>query len=224
MLNFQLRERGMVLPYIRVVAMKVKAGRSEKVILEMGAGDAGLPPSVLPELTLKRILLPVDFSESSRKALEYALSFARQFNAEMLLLHVIETVVPPSPEMVVLESEALTAKLHAEAAKRLSEWRKQVASQASVKAVVRNGISAHREIVDAARENNVDLIILGTHGRTGLAHLFIGSTAERVVRHAPCPVLVVRERQHDFVAESQAATTAAKAKSKGPVELARNRG
>ena len=65
-------------------------------------------------------------------------------------------------------------------------------------ALVRLG-QPHREITEAAKELHVDLIVLATHGYTGLKHAFLGSTAERVVRHAPCPVLTVREREHDFV-------------------------
>jgi universal stress protein A len=184
--------------------MKVKAERrSKRFMVEMSPQERLLPPVSLPELALKRILLPVDFSESSRKAMHYAISFARQFNAEVLLLHVIEAALPPPPQTVAFDSIALNASLREEAARHLSRWRKEIVSQASVKAVVRDGPNAYHEIVSAASENNVDLIILGTHGRTGVAHWFIGSTAERVVRHAPCPVLVVREHEHDFVAETE---------------------
>jgi nucleotide-binding universal stress UspA family protein len=173
--------------------MKLKAGRrAGRLVLETGKGEFALPPIALPELRLKRILLPVDFSEASRKALHYAVSFAKQFNSEVLLLHVVE-VVP-------MEGQSVATELHEAAAKQLSEWRKEIVSHTSVKAVIRDGISAHQVIVEAVHENSVDLIVLGTQGRTGLAHPLIGSTAERVVRHAPCPVLVVREREHDFLA------------------------
>ena len=133
--------------------------------------------------------------------MEYGLSFARQFNAEMLLLHVIEftPLAAPVPPMPVMQDETTRAQLHENAAKQLGAWRNEISSQAAVRASVREGLSAYAEIVNAATQGNIDLIILGTQGRTGLAHLLIGSTAERVVRHAPCPVLVVREREHDFV-------------------------
>jgi nucleotide-binding universal stress UspA family protein len=75
--------------------------------------------------------------------------------------------------------------------------------------VVRNGSSAYQEIIGAATDGNVDLIIIGTHGRSGLAHVFLGSTAERVTRHAPCPVLVVREQEHDFVPGAEARSRSA---------------
>jgi nucleotide-binding universal stress UspA family protein len=101
--------------------------------------------------------------------------------------------------MLVFEAETLRARYQEEAAKRLSKWRKEVASRSSVKAVVREGVAAHQEIVAAAHECNSDLIVIGNHGRGGLTRVLTGSTAERVVRHAPCPVLVVRGREHEFL-------------------------
>jgi len=180
--------------------MKIRAARrSQNVVLEMEPRNSTLPPISLPEVNLKKILVPIDFSEPSKKAMQYAVSFAKQFNAELLLLHVIEFTPLPAPPLAVMQDETTQAKLHESAAKGLGEWRNTMGSQASMRTSVRNGISAHAEIVSAATEGNIDLIILGTRGRTGLAHLLIGSTAERVVRYAPCPVLVVREREHDFV-------------------------
>ena len=192
--------------------MKFKpSAKTGQVTLELEAREAELPPVPLPEVNLKKILVPIDFSESSRKALHYAMSLAKQFHAEILLLHVVE-IVTPSPAVTFPESESLNVKLHEEAAKRLSEWRHEVVSHAAVKAAVRGGIP-YRDIVAAADESNIDLIILGTHGRTGLAHLLIGSTAERVVRHAPCPVMVVREREHDFVEPTAAKTRSSSAQT-----------
>lgn len=179
--------------------MKIKATRrSRKVVLEMASSDSALPPAGLSELQLRRILVPVDFSECSHKALHYGVQFARQFNAELMLLHVMVTQ-PPPPE-ILLDLEKLDAQYHEQAAKRLSEWRTEVVPLVAVKAVIRDGTSAHHEIVEAARESNSDLIVIGNHGRTGLARIWVGSTAERVVRHASCPVLVIREREHDFLA------------------------
>src|SRR4051812_7937497 len=99
--------------------MKIRASRrSRNVVLEMESKDSGLPPVAVAELRLKRILVAVDFSESSRKAFQYAVQFARQFNAELMLLHVVVTV-PPPPQMVVFEAEQLSAKYQEEAAKQL---------------------------------------------------------------------------------------------------------
>jgi len=168
--------------------------RSRNVILEIGPRDSSLPPVPLQELRLNRILLPVDFSDCSRKAMTYASSFARQFQAELLLLHAVEPAAPAAmaAEFVPPEGESLE-----EAAKLLATWRNTCGAPSS-KAVIRTGV-AHQEIVRAAEEGNVDLIVIGTHGRRGLVHFLLGSTAERVVREAGCPVLVVREREHDFV-------------------------
>jgi nucleotide-binding universal stress UspA family protein len=175
--------------------MKIKASpRARKLVVEV---ESELPPVSLPEIGLKKILVPVDFSESSRKAFAYAVSFARQFAAEILLLHIVEFI--PTPELVVAESGYLNARLRENATRELANWRKEM-EPFQLKTSVEDGIP-HREIVRIADEINADLIILGTEGRTGLSHLLIGSTAERVVRHAHCPVMVVRQREHDFVQE-----------------------
>jgi nucleotide-binding universal stress UspA family protein len=187
--------------------MKIRAARrSDDVVLEMEPSNSALPPISLPEVNLKRILVPIDFSPQSRKAMEYGFSFAKQFNAEVLLLHVIEMTPLPAPPLTVVQDETTQATLHENAARELAQWRDEISSQVAVKASVRNGISAQAEIVNAATEGNIDLIVLGTRGLTGLAHLLVGSTAERVVQHAPCPVMVVREREHDFVGNSEGTT------------------
>jgi nucleotide-binding universal stress UspA family protein len=184
--------------------MKIRAARrSQDVVVEMGPRNSTLPPISVVEVNLRKILVPIDFSEPSRKAMQYAHLFAKQFNAEVLLLHVIEFTPLPAPPLAVVQDETTQASLHESAAKELGKWRDAIGSQAMVRASVRNGLSAHAEIVNAAAEGNIDLIVLGTRGRTGLAHLLIGSTAERVVRHAPCPVLVVREREHDFISQPE---------------------
>jgi len=178
--------------------MKIKKDRAHNtVVLEIDR-KSSLPPVAVPELQLKHILVPVDFSECSRKALDYAVSFARQFNADVTMLHVV-VAVPLPPQMLVFEAETLSAKYHEQAAKQLSEWRNEIAPRATVKATVRAGTAAHQEIIAAAHECNCDLIVIGSHGRSGLARILTGSTAERVVRHAPCPVLVVREIEHEFL-------------------------
>jgi universal stress protein A len=145
--------------------------------------------------------VPVDFSEMSRKALVYAASFAGQFGAKILLLHVVEPV-PAPPEVVYLQTGSIYDEDRKIAEEQMSLWRQAAAKGATVTAKVRSGI-AYREIIEAAKETKADLIVLGTQGRTGLAHLLLGSTAERVVREAGCPVLVVRPRERDFIDISQ---------------------
>jgi len=151
-------------------------------------------PASLAPLRIKSILVPLDFSPSSKKALDYAVKFARQFNARLTLLHVAEPMATPdfaAAFPLAMEDDKVMA-----AAKRELEG---VVKAARVppgiveKILVRFGRSFH-EIADAARTRKVDLIIISTHGYTGLKHAVLGSTTERVVRHAPCPVLVVRQR------------------------------
>ncbi len=150
------------------------------------------------ELRLERILVPVDFSAPSQEALSFARRLARSFGAGITLLHVVETTaVAPFPEMPAYldySSEDL------DAAKRdLRALAAEISDDAkTVRAVVRNGLAAH-EIVEAAKELDSDLIVIATHGYTGWKHFCIGSTAERVVRTAPCPVFVARAKEHDLV-------------------------
>ena len=155
-------------------------------------------------LSVRKILVPIDFSECSRKALHYATALAKQFQAEILLVHVLEM---QAVRVQAFEAVYIEGNPEESAADELSKWRAKAGSQVPVKTVVCSG-SASREIVRTANESNIDLIVIGSHGRTGLARLLLGSTAERVVRHAPCPVLVVREREHDFVALPEATTFA----------------
>lgn len=176
--------------------MKIKPARTPgNVVVELGPDEKEIP--VAPRensaaFQLKRILVPVDFSDCSKKALEYAIPFGRQSGAELTLLHVVQ------PDAATCEMPSLEVQAIQEAAKALDDLRGLMAGAVHSNAAVRTGIP-HVEILEAARELNADLIILSTHGRTGLAHVFLGSTAEKVVRRAGCPVLVVREREHDFV-------------------------
>ncbi len=147
---------------------------------------------------LGNILVPVDFSDCSDKAVEYAVSFARQFGARILLLHVVQPYIP-APEMTNIDTDVLNSGAREGAEKELAKLAKSLDPALAVETELRFG-NPHVEIVQAAKEDNADLIIIPTHGRSGLAHLFLGGTAERVVRHAGCPVLVVRENEHEFIA------------------------
>lgn len=152
-------------------------------------------PIAVAEMQLKRILCATDFSPCSRKALLYAVSLSRQFGAEIILVHVYE---PAPPQVGVLEGALAETDLYTDLAKQLEHWREDLPPDLKSSAAMRQGTPA-REIVDAAAENNIDLIVVGNHGRTGLARVVLGSTAEKVVRLAPCPVLVVREHEHEFI-------------------------
>ena len=146
---------------------------------------------------LKQILVPIDFSDCSRKALRYAVPVAERFGAQLLLLYVIETNALPA-ELGYVPSEVKRAGI--DSAEKALEELAQRTEQAlgthfARQSAVRNGIP-WQEITVAAQTLDVDLIVLSTHGYTGIKHILMGSTAERVVQHAPCPVLVVREREH----------------------------
>lgn len=143
-------------------------------------------------LRLQRILVPTDFSAASRKALAHAAALARLAGGEVTLLHVIEP--PPYPEFGYAHIPLKEARQKRSAREGLEALRKELADEGMKSAfVVRTG-SAFHEITEQAREEQADVIVIATHGRNALLHLLMGSTAERVVRHAPCPVLVVRER------------------------------
>ncbi len=147
-------------------------------------------------LSLKNILVPIDFSETARKALRYAVPFAKQFDARITLVHVVDLTGYPQEfgYVVVDESPSLDTQ-----AKSLAELaRLTIAPELLAQTIVRRGV-AWDTVVSVARETQADLIITTTHGYTGLMHVLLGSTAERIVRHAPCPVLIVREREHEFV-------------------------
>lgn len=131
--------------------------------------------------------------------MKYALRLSGEFGSEIAFLHILEPIMPLTFEGLsmpppVLETESSEAEAPLKALVAAARRR----GIATTKAISRRGIASH-EIVETARELDVDLIVMATHGRTGWKHFAIGSTAERVVRAAPCPVLVVREKEHDFV-------------------------
>lgn len=149
---------------------------------------------------LKRILVPVDFSPLSKKALLYAARLAKQFNAELDLFHAVEPEVLPAFDGYMLAPPPIPNSAGVSCAGQLKTWTHfaRNAGVARVGSMIRRGLPAF-EIVEAAKERDADLIVIATHGYTGWKHFTIGSTAERVVRAAPCPVLVVREKEHEFV-------------------------
>lgn len=141
-------------------------------------------------LRIQSILVPTDFSAPSIKALRYAEELAVQFDAKIILLNVVEPI-GPTPDFaynpMVLDEKIIvsTAQQH------LKKFAVKEGLD-TAPTYVRQGVPFH-EISRAAVELKADLICIATHGYTGLKHVFMGSTAERVVRHAPCPVLVVRQ-------------------------------
>jgi len=180
--------------------MKVKPSATPgQVVVQLSSRDDPLLEesvrNALPvPFRLKKILVPVDFSACSHQALDYARSVSQAFGAELLLLHVVEPMIVPENLMLIApELPALGDNLLTVARGRTEELREQVAARGlRVQSLVRVG-RACDEIIEAAKIEGVDLIIIATHGYTGLKHALLGSTAERVVRHCPCPVLTVRQ-------------------------------
>jgi nucleotide-binding universal stress UspA family protein len=153
-------------------------------------------------IALKHILVPTDFSEPSEVAGRYAKALAETFGATLHLLHVLD-----ESYLAWAASEGFASPLGAdvrgEAEKGARDRLQRALTDAErdkfqARSVLRIG-SPFAEIIRYAREENVDLIVMGTHGRGLIAHMLLGSVAEKVVRKAPCPVLTVRHPEHEFV-------------------------
>ena len=146
-------------------------------------------------MQIRSILFPTDFSECGNYALRYAASLARTFEASIICVHVIEPMVPTvgySGMTEPLPIADITDQLEDSAERelpKLGDCEECVGLQ--VEEVIAHGEAAS-EIVRVAKDRNVDLIVVSSHGRTGLGRILFGSTAEAVVRHASCPVLVVK--------------------------------
>ncbi len=151
---------------------------------------------------LKTILVPVDFSECSDAAVKYGFALANAFGATLHLLNVVQDpyTLPYAADGFVAPGRDLLAQWQAEAQRRL-EASVRASFESRTVAETRIG-SPCPEIVRYAAEHHIDLIVVGTHGRGALGHVFLGSVAERVVRTAPCPVLTVRHPQREFVIET----------------------
>ncbi len=166
-------------------------------------------------ILLKRVLVPTDFSDASKAAVTYGVALGRAFKAQLFLLHVVsrqefefaverERVVeellsstpPPAPLPM---DEVIRHAAHEELGKILSRQEEQdLHAEYVMRSEGLGGPSL--EIVKYAKENDIDLIVMGTHGRSFVRHVVtMGSVTERVVRHAPCPVLTLRHPEHEFV-------------------------
>jgi nucleotide-binding universal stress UspA family protein len=141
----------------------------------------------------QRLLVPIDFSECANQALEYAVNLAGKLEARVTLLHVIQAVPMGGVDMGVTLPYTYLQDLEAEIMQSMEACLARVtAAGLEGEIVVVHGVPFH-EIVETAKAQKVDLIVMGTHGRTGLQHILLGSVAEKVVRLAPCPVLVARQ-------------------------------
>lgn len=145
----------------------------------------------MKKFNIQRILVPTDFSEISAQAFSYAEELARQYSAEVHLLYVLEK----NPPILLIRTfdmtnESAAQKIENDAKNLLSEFRNRFSKDINVKEVLLRG-NDFEEIVEYAEKNNIDLIVIATHGRTGLLHTLLGSVAEKVIRYSKVPVLVI---------------------------------
>jgi len=144
--------------------------------------------------TINKILVPIDFSNYSKSALKYAVNFAKKFNADIILVYVVEPTIYPADFSMGQVIVSSTDSDFSDRAKGDLETlaSAEIGNDLNYKILIKTG-KAFVEINETADEEDCDLIIIATHGHTGVEHLLFGSTAEKVVRKAPCPVLTLRE-------------------------------
>jgi nucleotide-binding universal stress UspA family protein len=144
--------------------------------------------------------VPIDFSEHSKNALKYAVPFAQKFKASIDLIYVVEpTIYPADFSFGQIGFPNVEEELRTRGSNELEHlMKKEIADTVVSRKIVRTGKPFY-EINQYALEENISLIIIATHGHSGMEHILFGSTAEKVVRKAPCPVLVVRSGEHEFV-------------------------
>lgn len=156
------------------------------------------PGSVL--FRIKKVLVPVDFSACSEKALTYAVQFAKEFGATLDIVYVVPPFMPPHEVMMLPEYTRVQEDMVAKGETKLASLVLQKVPQGiPAETFVRSGRPA-TEITKAAADLKADLIIISTHGHSGWHRVLLGSTVENVIRHAPCPVLTVREKEREFLA------------------------
>jgi nucleotide-binding universal stress UspA family protein len=142
-------------------------------------------------LSIKRIVVGTDFSDAAEHALDYAIELAKKLGGEIVLVHAYELPTYAFPEGAVIHAELVDriGKVSEDALN--SAVRERAKSGVPIKPAIRTG-NAWREVLAVAEEEKADLVVIGTHGRRGIARVIMGSVAERVVRMATCPVLTVR--------------------------------
>jgi universal stress protein A len=152
-------------------------------------------------ILLNSVLVATDLGDTSVSALAYGRNLARAFGATLHVLHVAERVAMMSAtdvdqtDLAGLQADIVGAARRQLGALLTDDDRRRL----QAKPMVLESVSVASTIVAYARETHVDVIVVGTHGRGGVAHLIMGSVAEHVVRSAPCPVLVVRPNEHEFI-------------------------
>jgi nucleotide-binding universal stress UspA family protein len=147
---------------------------------------------------LKTILVPTDFSAPSRRGLDYAIDLAQRFRARLIVLFVVEPIPLVVPVRSLPEETArLVAEQQEYSKARMDELSKELRKRRVRFETVMTIGMAYEQIVEQAKRRKADLIVIATHGRSGLARFFLGSVAEKVVRFAPCPVLAVRDTERE---------------------------
>jgi nucleotide-binding universal stress UspA family protein len=151
-------------------------------------------------VSLKKILVPQDFSEYSLHALKYAVTFAELFKSELIVLHIVEPIVYPADfSFGQVSIPAMEEEIRKHSEEQLTELvAREIPTGIKATPIIRIG-KPFIEIVEVAKSENTDLIVISSHGRTGMDHVLFGSTADKVVRKAPCPVLTIRPHEHEFV-------------------------
>ncbi len=147
----------------------------------------------------KKIVCPVDFSEFTDEILNYAVDIAKKYNAELHLIHIIPNLNYFTPYESFLTPENLIAierNIEKEVDKDFDKITKTL--DMSVKKVVKTGVT-FVEIIDYIKTEGINLVVMGTHGRSAIEHILIGSVAEKVVRKSPCPVLTIRPKGKAFL-------------------------
>lgn len=154
-------------------------------------------------MKIERILFPIDFSEGSKNALEYAVSLSKEYNAKLYLLHVVHDISMTAGWQVPhIRIDELYRDMEEGARKEMEKFcRDELSGCENIEQIVVRGIP-DEEILKMARDKKIDVIVIGTHGRTGIDRLLFGSTAEKVVRKAPCPVLSVRIPEYKIEAKN----------------------
>ena len=152
-------------------------------------------------IKIANVLVATDFGKASQSALDYGREFARTFGARLHVLHVVENpliwvgIESAGVDLVRMQKDLEDAAVQQMDRLLTAEDRQQLRAVS----VIRTGRTAAVEIVSQAKLAGADVIIMGTHGRTAVSHMLMGSVAEKVVRLAPCPVLTVRHPEHEFI-------------------------
>ncbi|MDR4507083.1 MAG: universal stress protein [Candidatus Brocadiaceae bacterium] len=150
-------------------------------------------------ITLKNILCPIDYSIYSEIALKYAIEFAERYRAKLFLIHVLDSRSYDVDDLEIHGTEITDKEaIDSLKTKLLTCVNEETKNKITVEAIVLYGVP-FSEIITASKKYQIDLIVLGTHGRTGLVHAIMGSVAEKVIRKATCPVITIRHPEREFI-------------------------